>query len=48
MVKQRWVGLVLVVVLVGCGKSYPIEQAIENGDIVTTPSRENVERFRHF
>ncbi|WP_214803631.1 MULTISPECIES: DUF4362 domain-containing protein [unclassified Exiguobacterium] len=48
MVKQRWVSLVLVVVLVGCGKSYPIEQAIENGDIVTTPSRENVERFQTF
>ena len=38
-----------VLVLSGCtGNDYPSEEAIKNGDIVTTPERANIDRFETF
>lgn len=48
--KKRIIGLVAVslLILAGCGTSYPSEEAIRNGDIVMTPERANIDRFEIF
>ncbi|RJP02579.1 DUF4362 domain-containing protein [Exiguobacterium sp. RIT452] len=32
----------------GCGKSYSMEEAVKNGDIVTTPEQHHMDRFATF
>ena len=38
-----------ILMLAGCGSTdYPVEKAVKNGDIVTTPERHNGDRFETF
>jgi len=51
MMKTKFGVLVVLCILVlsGCtGDDYPSEEAIKNGDIVTTPERANIDRFETF